>query len=191
MLHIPALWYFDISITYPKGLHRVKFVLYNSNICEILLYNRRLVLLTQKLICDVQTFRLVLQLNVVRHAPRIVGYFCGKKITLARLIGSTQNISEELNTFVNDVWAFVNHETVYAVYFDTGFEICNIIDINVCPSELDFLVNKLIGWYDAAINASESPLFQFMRPLTTSRALRSVSCVSHLIISPINITCTC
>ena len=50
MLHIPTLWYFDISVIYPHRVRRVKFVittpsLYSSNICEILLYNCQLVVL--------------------------------------------------------------------------------------------------------------------------------------------------
>ena len=53
MLHIPALWYFDISVTYPQGLIesnllQYPYVLYSSNICDILLYNRQLVVLTYK-----------------------------------------------------------------------------------------------------------------------------------------------
>ena len=45
MPQIPTLWYFDTSVTYPLWFHRIKFVviphvLYDCNICEILLYNR-------------------------------------------------------------------------------------------------------------------------------------------------------
>ena len=51
MLHIPALRYFDISVTCPHRFHRVKLViippcLYSNNICEILLYNHQLVVIT-------------------------------------------------------------------------------------------------------------------------------------------------
>ena len=61
MLHLPALWYFDTSVTYPQWFCRVKFVVKpprfvydTSNICEILLYNRQWVAITHELISCVQ-----------------------------------------------------------------------------------------------------------------------------------------
>ena len=32
MLHIPALWYVDISVIYPQGFYEVKFCYDNANI---------------------------------------------------------------------------------------------------------------------------------------------------------------
>ena len=59
MLHIPAYWCFDLSVTYPQGFHKVKFViiphvLYKINICEILSYNRQSLVLGYQLICVVR-----------------------------------------------------------------------------------------------------------------------------------------
>ena len=59
MLHIPALWYFDTSVTYPSdfeeaNLFQYHHILYNSNIGEILLYNRQLVVITHELMYSVR-----------------------------------------------------------------------------------------------------------------------------------------
>ena len=61
MLHLPALWYFDTSVTYPNdfvesNLLQYHHVLYSSNICEILLYNRQWVV-CHELICGVWAAR--------------------------------------------------------------------------------------------------------------------------------------
>ena len=49
MLPIPALWYLDTSVIYPNESNESNLlwyphILYSNNICEILLYNRQLVI---------------------------------------------------------------------------------------------------------------------------------------------------
>ena len=61
MLHIRALWYFDTSVMYPNdfvqsNLLKHPHVLCCSNICEILLYQRQLVVITYELIYVVKIF---------------------------------------------------------------------------------------------------------------------------------------
>ena len=56
MLLIPALWYFDTSVIYPPMISwnqtccNTPHASYTSNICEISLYNRQLVITTSELI---------------------------------------------------------------------------------------------------------------------------------------------
>ena len=59
MLHLPALWYFDTSVTYPNDFKESNLLLYRhffycNNICEMLLYNRQWVVITHDLICGVR-----------------------------------------------------------------------------------------------------------------------------------------
>ena len=56
MLHILALWYFDITGICPHRFCIFKYphVSYSSNICEILFYNRQLVVIMNELIYVVQ-----------------------------------------------------------------------------------------------------------------------------------------
>ena len=51
MPHKAALWYFDIAAIYPQdivgsNLLQYLHVLYSTNVCELLLYNRQLVVIT-------------------------------------------------------------------------------------------------------------------------------------------------
>ena len=62
MLHITPLWYFDTSVIYSNdfvesNLLQYHHVLYSSNICEILLYLRHVVIITHELIYGVQACR--------------------------------------------------------------------------------------------------------------------------------------
>ena len=55
MLPLPTLWYFDISVICPHSFRRGNFVLiplnlYSSNICEISLYDRQLLVIMYELI---------------------------------------------------------------------------------------------------------------------------------------------
>ena len=66
MLHIPALWYFDTSVTYPSDLEEANLfqyhhILYNSNIGEILLYNSAL--------CSLGSFGIQTQPRLQLSAP--------------------------------------------------------------------------------------------------------------------------
>ena len=129
MLHIPALWYFGTSVKYPPMIGQSQIscsdphVLYSNYICEILLYNWQLVVITHELIHGVRVLS-ARGKNIVKQVYSGVNWHSVKGKKCSNCCWKSAELLLQTDHF--SVWVFLLGLFCLQIFSPKKMDVCGI-----------------------------------------------------------------